>query len=580
MLFRTVLEKSLFSSPAACVQTVSERLKRLRASDASHPDLPALDELKRAVEEIGPEEFSKLGELVNRLTRDPLWRWDSTNPSDRIVIFTERIETLKFLRNHLPQLLGLDDEEVAVLHGQLPDTELSDIVEKFGKTHSPLRLLIASDVASEGLNLHFQSHRLVHFDIPWSLMVFQQRNGRVDRYGQTATPLIAYMSTDTAQEGIRGDIRILEILTEKDEQAARNIGDPSIFMGLYDEEAETRRVAQAMESGKSAEAFDSSLQADDAALDWLDALMDPKAHEPSPAAVTRSPVSLFNDDYDFVRKGFDWLYESGRFPNVVTSDDRHFTVLIRPDEDIHEFLRHELSDEMQPDDDVFALSANSETVKNAIKASRDTERWPVIQFLWPLHPIVQWLDYKLLSLFGRQKAPVIRVQQGLNQGDVFVLISALIPNRRGQPVLNKWFAVRMSGSAEVTAEVTLDELIRSTGLGRNEIPNARLDIDLSDLRKMLPAALDYARKHMTAIQSAFTERMRVRAKAELDRLNLLRSQHRQQLELEFNENRTLRNKEQRLRDLDVLFRNYEQWISDTLEIDSRAHLTVAAVVTS
>ena len=90
---------------------------------------------------------------------------------------------------------------------------------------------------SEGINLHFQSHRLVHFDIPWSLMVFQQRNGRVDRYGQKSTPLIAYLLNQTAHPKIKGDLRILEILTEKDEQAAKNIGDPSIFMGLYDEDA-------------------------------------------------------------------------------------------------------------------------------------------------------------------------------------------------------------------------------------------------------------------------------------------------------------------------------------------------------
>ncbi|MFX8125944.1 hypothetical protein ABTL08_19330, partial [Acinetobacter baumannii] len=90
----------------------------------------------------------------------------------------------------------------------------------------------------EGLNLHYQAHRLIHFDIPWSLMVFQQRNGRVDRYGQTRAPKIAYLLTEPRHERIRGDLRYLEILIDKDEQAAKNIGDPSAFMGLYDEELE------------------------------------------------------------------------------------------------------------------------------------------------------------------------------------------------------------------------------------------------------------------------------------------------------------------------------------------------------
>ena len=93
-------------------------------------------------------------------------------------------------------------------------------------------------MASEGINLHHQSHRLIHFDIPWSLMVFQQRNGRVDRYGQKKTPLIAYLLNQTAHPKIKGDLRVIEILTDKDEQAAKNIGDPSAFMGLYDEELE------------------------------------------------------------------------------------------------------------------------------------------------------------------------------------------------------------------------------------------------------------------------------------------------------------------------------------------------------
>lgn len=58
-------------------------------------------------------------------------------------------------------------------------------------------------MASEGLNLHYLSHRLIHFDMPLSLMVFQQRNGRVDRYGQSQTPMI-YLITETVNAKIRG----------------------------------------------------------------------------------------------------------------------------------------------------------------------------------------------------------------------------------------------------------------------------------------------------------------------------------------------------------------------------------------
>lgn len=98
---------------------------------------------------------------------------------------------------------------------------------------APVRILVASDVASEGINLHYLSHRMIHFDIPWSLMVFQQRNGRVDRYGQKVSPDIRYMVTRSTNEEIRGDMRILQVLIRKEAEANKNIGDVGALMNLY-----------------------------------------------------------------------------------------------------------------------------------------------------------------------------------------------------------------------------------------------------------------------------------------------------------------------------------------------------------
>lgn len=587
MLFRTILEKSLLSSPAACAQTVRERINRLTKKDANHPDIPVLDELRVAVEAIAPDEFSKLNELVNRLKSDPIWQWHSDNPADRLVIFTERIETLKFLREHLAKKLGLKDNAVAILHGQLPDTDIQKTVEDFGRTLSPLRLLIASDVASEGINLHFQSHRLVHFDIPWSLMVFQQRNGRVDRYGQDKTPLIAYLLNETDNPKIRGDMRILEILTEKDEQAAKNIGDPSIFMGLYDEEAEMLRVAQALESGESPDAFAATLKANDNGLDWLDALMGGSEQAPAAPAETRPPLSLFRSDFDYTRHGLEFLHQNDRLVNQPKADERHQTIELQPDDDLDRFLKQQLAPEMRPSDHVYALSANTEVVKTAIKTARDGDAWPAIHHLWALHPMLQWLDFKLLSLVGRQRSPVIRVPRGIAAGESLVLIAALIPNRRGQPVLNDWFAVRVSANGKVLGDLSFEELIKSTGLGHEEFPNAEKIFDAKSLQALLPSALDHAGRRMVEAQKQFSAQMRERAATELARLDQLRGQHLQQLELDFQAvsdtplaKIAAHKQTQRVSEIDTLFNEYKRWVSVTLELDERAHLTVAAVLIS
>ena len=84
-------------------------------------------------------------------------------------------------------------------------------------------------------------------------MVFQQRNGRVDRYGQTTTPIIVYLVTESVNPTIRGDTRILEVLVEKDEQAYKNIGDPSVFMDVHDTDAEEEFTGRAIASGESAD---------------------------------------------------------------------------------------------------------------------------------------------------------------------------------------------------------------------------------------------------------------------------------------------------------------------------------------
>lgn len=95
---------------------------------------------------------------------------------------------MKFLSKQLREDLHMSDKQIIEISGGMTDMEQQRVVEEFGRTEAPVRILVASDVASEGLNLHYLSHRLIHFDIPWSLMVFQQRNGRIDplRSGKTS----------------------------------------------------------------------------------------------------------------------------------------------------------------------------------------------------------------------------------------------------------------------------------------------------------------------------------------------------------------------------------------------------------
>ena len=213
-----------------------------------------------------------------------------------MVIFTESIKTLEFLADNLARDLKLKPEQLATLRGDQGDVELMDTVEAFGKQSAPVRLLICSDVASEGINLHHQSHKMIHFDIPWSLMVFQQRNGRIDRYGQQHVPQIRYLITEAEQPQIKGDMRVLEVLINKDEQAQKNIGDSSEFTGKYSQEEEEQQTADFMLQGAQdgASLFDMLLNHNaseqDQPGDLLGALSNQVSHDASrltPPSCTR-----------------------------------------------------------------------------------------------------------------------------------------------------------------------------------------------------------------------------------------------------------------------------------------------------
>lgn len=510
------------------------------------------------------------------------------------MLFTERIETLKFLQQHLPAALGLKADAVAILHGQLPDQDIQQTVENFGRSHSPLRLLIASDVASEGLNLHYQSHRLIHFDIPWSLMVFQQRNGRVDRYGQTQPPKIGYLYTQPCNERVRGDLRYLEILIEKDEQAAKNIGDPSAFMGLYDEDAETLEVAKAIEGNTTAETFAQQLAGGDVdpfELLWGDAANStrPPRGEVAPSTAPSSTAtlpSLFAGHYHYARDGLRWLrqHQPEQQP-AVQADDATRTLSFQPGRDLAQILERDLAPEMWPIDNTFALCADKRTVEAAITQSRDGSDWPQLHYLWPLHPIIQWLDYKLMAAFGRQRAPLLRVPQGLHAGEAIILVLAQVPNRRGQAMLAEWLGVQLDARGQVQAVLSLPDTLHRTGLDGGQNPAPANDGHAPDSRlwqHALPAAIRAAEAHLRPIKQAFDADCRQRLDRELAKLATLRDKHLAQMELELAqggiEQVRAAQRQQRESATADLFGQYQQWVRDTLQLDDRAQFTVVAAL--
>lgn len=584
-LFKTTLLKAMLSSPAACAETVRNRIRRLKNQGTDAADIAELEPLAAALERVGAGDFSKYQTLLD-LIRDG-FRWTGKDPGDRLVIFTGRLETLKFLKKRLPDDLKLKPGAIAVLDGGMADVDQVKVVDEFGRETAPVRVLLATEVAAEGLNLHYLSHKLIHFDIPWSLMTLQQRNGRIDRYGQTRQPEIRYLLTRSAVDNMDEVERIIRVLLDKDEQAIKNIGDPSVFMGVFDPEAEEERTAEAIEAGVSAAEFSRQLDRNAAGegdidiFSWFEEPETFAAEEtaPQPPAETGTLPSLYPTPFDFAAAALH--FGAADIPNLNVNETDRAIELQLPAELKPRYDR--LPKEIRPDDKtLLSLTDDPEAIMAAmVEARRQDDPWPIRQYLWDLHPVVEWLADRCLFHFGRHQAPAIQLSAGMAPGEVAFVCFGSFPNRRGSPVLTRWVSVRFERGTFREVE-PFDRTLERTGLGQHPIPNPGA-AELDDLLPLRPEAVRRARARLQEERNAFEAELAPQLEEQKRRLERLRGNHIEQLELNFGRDRRSdavkeQSRQRERHKIDRIFEDYRNWVELSMTTEPEPYIKLIAVL--
>ena len=580
-LFKTSLEKSLFSSPAACIKSIDARLKKLykKYSASEIKDIQLLEELRDALLEITPKDFMRYQKLLYLLNSKE-YAWNPKDTGDRVVIFTERIETMKYLAEHLREDLGLKANAIQEISGSMSDAEQQRIVEEFGRTESPIRVLVASDVASEGLNLHYLSHRMIHFDIPWSLMVFQQRNGRIDRYGQKKRPDIRYMLIESDNKRIKGDMRIIEILITKEEQALKNIGDPALLLGKFSIEDEELIVADAIENGTNENDFAGMLDAGEDEFDPFEALMAAAGdtEEIEEEANTVTDDTLFSD-IDYLTYALTYLNQKESMPveklKTVSGLDIKLT------DDMRRRLSALVPEEALPEGDTLRLSDDKkfcmEMMRESMQNNMADTAWPKAQYLWPLHPILSWVNDKAGLLYGRGEAPIMGLPDTLNQDELIFVVTGSIPNLKSTPLVDEWFGLLYQNGKYIRT-LSMNEVIQKTKISNMSIPNVdcigeKEVVNASNLRE---DAIVQAKNYLNDCYREYGEKMNPLLDKELDKLADLESRHKEYYQRTlFDKQRKLQEKE---RSVGELFDQFADWVTETLTIQNNPYIRIVTVL--
>ncbi len=190
--------------------------------------------LEQAKDLLGPRNDPKLKALIRELKA---LSGDGFHP----VVFCRYIATAHYVAEHVGK--ALKSSHVTAVTGELTPTEREARVLALGDY--PERILIATDCLSEGINLQEHFDAVLHYDLSWNPTRHEQREGRVDRYGQTAPQVRAVMlyGQDNPVDGA-----VLRVILRKAERIRQELG---VMVPMpEDENRITQAVLQAVMMGK------------------------------------------------------------------------------------------------------------------------------------------------------------------------------------------------------------------------------------------------------------------------------------------------------------------------------------------
>lgn len=217
-----VLEDEADDEAQAEALIAQEEEQAADAIDDGVGDLALVDEMLEIARRHANRSDTRVAKLLEwiRAEMTVAARWTDR----RLLIFTEYEDTRRWLERRLVEALhDLDPEErIACYTGATPTDWREELKRRFNADPEtdPLRILICTDAAREGINLQSRCHDLIHMDLPWNPARLEQRNGRIDRKLQPSSEIWCRYFVYRQ----RPEDRVLQRLVEKTETIHRQLG--------------------------------------------------------------------------------------------------------------------------------------------------------------------------------------------------------------------------------------------------------------------------------------------------------------------------------------------------------------------
>lgn len=197
-------------------ENVADQASAARTIKELEAEINTLKDLERLANEVRLSGEDRKWDELSKLLQDNECMFTADKQREKLIIFTEHRDTLRYLTEKIRTLFGSDDSVVTIHGGMLRDERRK--VEELFRQDKNVRILIATDAAGEGINLQ-RAHLMINYDLPWNPNRLEQRFGRIHRIGQTEVCHLWNLVSQETREGM-----VFQRLFEKLEEERSALG--------------------------------------------------------------------------------------------------------------------------------------------------------------------------------------------------------------------------------------------------------------------------------------------------------------------------------------------------------------------